>query len=479
MGAENNSKNFAKTLNLFDAVAIVAGAMIGSGIFIVSSDIAKDVQSTGLLLLVWFIAGIMTLIGALSYGEFAASLPEAGGQYVYIRKVWGEISGFLYGWTLFLVIQTGSIAAVSIAFAKFLGILFPIVSASNHLFNLYNFSISSQQLVAIILIIFLTGINLQSVTLASRIQNTVTVTNILALSGIIICGLLIGLNPEVISGNLSTAFTLPQLDTNIYSIVGIGLVGSLFAFDGWNNLTFIAAEIKNTERNLPLALLFGTGIVVVLYFLTNLIYLSALSLNDIQNAHNGIVGATFMQSLFGTYGKVIISVIILIAAFGCVNSMVLAGPRVFYAMAKDGLFFKKLANLGEKSNVPENSLFLQCFWSIVLVMSGSFSQLLDYLIFASLLFYIMTIGGLFIFRKKYPDIPRPYKAIGYPYLPIIYCAIGVFIEINLLIYKPLYTWPGLIIVLTGIPVYYFWKKFSKVDLQEITEEVTEDIQEID
>ncbi|EKE03848.1 MAG: hypothetical protein ACD_20C00137G0003 [uncultured bacterium] len=471
MGAENNSKNFAKTLNLFDAVAIVAGAMIGSGIFIVSSDIAKDVQSVGLLLLVWFIAGIMTIIGALSYGEFAASLPEAGGQYVYIRKVWGEISGFLYGWTLFLVIQTGSIAAVGIAFAKFLGILFPVVSASNHLFTLYNFTISSQQLVAIILIIFLTGINLQSVTLASRIQNTVTVTNILALSGIIICGLLIGLKGDIISGNFSAILTLPQLDTNIYSIIGIGLVGSLFAFDGWNNLTFIAAEIKNTEKNLPLALFFGTGIVVVLYFLTNLIYLSALSLNDIQNAHNGIVGATFMQSLFGTYGKVVISVIILIAAFGCVNSMVLAGPRVFYAMAKDGLFFKKLATLGEKSNVPENSLFLQCFWSIVLVMSGTFSQLLDYLIFASLLFYIMTIGGLFIFRRKYPDIPRPYKALGYPYLPIIYCAIGIFIEINLLIHKPLYTWPGLIIVLTGIPVYYFWKKFSKVDLQEITEEI--------
>ena len=473
MDSQDNSKNFIKTLNLFDATAIVAGAMIGSGIFIVSSGIAKDVQSASLLLFVWFIAGLMTIIGALCYGEYAASWPDAGGQYVYIRKIWGEISGFLYGWTLFLVIQTGAIAAVSIAFAQFLGILFPIISPSNQLFNFYNISISSQQLVAIILILFLTGINLRSVKLASSIQNIVTVTNVLALAGIIICGILLGLKADIISANFSNILSIPQLDTNIYSAVGIGLVGSLFAFDGWNNLTFIAAEIKNTEKNLPLALLFGTGIVVILYLLTNLIYLSTLSLSDVQNAHNGIVGATFMQGLFGIYGKIIISIIILIAAFGCVNSMVLAGPRVSYAMAKDGLFFKKLAVLGEKSKVPENALFLQCIWSIVLVMSGTFSQLLDYLIFAALLFYIMTIGGLFIFRKRYPDIPRPYKALGYPYLPIIYCIIGIFIEINLLIYRPLYTWPGLIIVLTGIPVYLLWKRMSKVDIPEITEEIQE------
>ena len=473
MDSQDNSKNFIKTLNLFDATAIVAGAMIGSGIFIVSSGIAKDVQSASLLLLAWFVAGLMTIIGALCYGEYAASWPHAGGQYVYIRKIWGEISGFLYGWTLFLVIQTGAIAAVSIAFAQFLGILFPIISPSNQLFNFYNISISSQQLVAIILILFLTGINLRSVKLASSIQNIVTVTNVLALAGIIICGILLGLKADIISANFSNILSIPQLDTNIYSAVGIGLVGSLFAFDGWNNLTFIAAEIKNTEKNLPLALLFGTGIVVILYLLTNLIYLSTLSLSDVQNAHNGIVGATFMQGLFGIYGKIIISIIILIAAFGCVNSMVLAGPRVSYAMAKDGLFFKKLAVLGEKSKVPENALFLQCIWSIVLVMSGTFSQLLDYLIFAALLFYIMTIGGLFIFRKRYPDIPRPYKALGYPYLPIIYCIIGIFIEINLLIYRPLYTWPGLIIVLTGIPVYLLWKRMSKVDIPEITEEIQE------
>jgi APA family basic amino acid/polyamine antiporter len=474
MSLQNNPKNFIKTLNLFDATAIVAGAMIGSGVFIVSSDIAKDVQSAGLLLLVWLLSGVLTMIGAISYGEYAATWPEAGGQYVYIRKIWGEMSGFVYGWSLFLVIQTGSIAAVAIAFAKFLGILCPFINTSNHLISVYGFSVSSLQLIAIILIISLTGINLKGVKFASRIQNTVTVTNIIALAGIILCGIFIGANPGIISANFSNAFAIPDLNANLYSIIGITLVGGLFAFDGWNNLTFIAAEIKNTEKNLPLALLLGTGVVTFLYILTNLVYLSVLSVNDIGNATNGIVGATFMEAIFGDFGKVIISIIILIAAFGCVNSMVLAGPRVLYAMAKDGLFFKKLAVLGKKSNVPENSLYLQCIWSIVLVLSGTFSQLLDYFIFASLIFYMMTIGGLFIFRKKYPDIPRQYKAWGYPYLPIFYCVVCLFIEINLLIYKPLHTWPGLIIVFTGIPVYLFWKKISKpVSLSEISEETQE------
>ncbi len=461
MSPDKKEKDFLKTLNLYDAIAILAGAMIGSGIFVVSSHMAQEVNNTSLLLLVWIVSGVMTMIGALSLGEFSASLPHAGGQYIYLKETWGKITGFLYGWSLFLVIQTGAIAAVAVAFAKFLGGLCPNISSNVTLFYIYKLPVSSQQVIAIELIVLLTFINVFGVKLASKIQNFISATNIIALTGIIVSGLFIGLNTEVLTLNVSAPVNTPEFDINIFSVIAIALVGGIFAFEGWNNLTFVAAEIKNTKKNLPIALIAGTGLVILLYLLTNLAYVSVLSIDQVKNAQDGIIGAVFMQAIFGDYGKIIISIIIMIAAFGCVNSTILSGARVLYAMAKDKLFFAKMAQLGKKSNAPENALYLQGIWSIILVLSGTFSQLLDYLVFVALLFYTLTIGGLFIFRKKHPEIERPYKALGYPYLPIIYCVITIFVEINLLIYKPMYTWPGFLIVLTGIPVYLYWQKLNK------------------
>ncbi|MDD3013291.1 MAG: amino acid permease [Candidatus Gastranaerophilales bacterium] len=459
----NNLKESVKKLKLFDAVTIVAGSMIGSGIFIVSSDIAQQVNSSGLLLIVWLVAGILTILGALCYGEYAACWPQAGGQYVYLRKGWGELIGFLWGWTSFLVIQTGTIAAVAAAFAKFLGILFPAVNSTHYLINSHYFSASYQQIAAILLIILITGINLAGIKIGSIIQNIFTVTKVLSLAGLILCGVYWGLNsPDI---NLSNTLTLPAFDVSLLPIIAVAMVGALFSSDAWNNVTFIAGEIEKAEKNLPLALIIGTGSVILLYLLINMAYLVVLPFSAIQHPSEDIIGAAFMGSIFGSYGMKIISIIILISVIGCINGLILAGARVFYAMAKDGLFFKKLSKLGNKSGVPENSLILQGIWASILVMSGSYSQLLDYVIFAALIFYVMTIGGLFICRKKYPDIPRPYKIIGYPYIPLIYCIIASFIAINILISKPFYAWAGLFIVIAGIPVYIFWKKKDNINIE--------------
>lgn len=462
------SNKFSKSLNLMDAIMLVSGSMIGSGIFIVSADIARSVQSGVLLLAVWLIAGIMTIAGALCYGEYAASIPKAGGQYVYLKKIWGEIPAFLYGWTLFLVIQTGTIAAVSVAFARFLGVLFPHISNSSKLISLAGVSLSTEQIIAIFMLIVLSAINTRGIKTGAILQNIFTITKIIALIAIIACGLFIGMNFETLMSNLNdnninySLTPILGMDWMVpFSVVAISLVGALFSSDAWNNVTFIAQEIKKPEKNLPLALLFGTGLVVFLYFLTNIIYLGTLSLTEIQTSLNDIVGASLMEAIFGTYGKIIISVIILISAFGCMNGMIIAGARVYYAMAKDGLFFKKLTKLGKKSQVPENSLIIQCIWASILVLSGNYSQLLDYVIFSALLFYIMTVGGLFKYRKDFPDIERPYKTLFYPYLPIFYCVLASFTAVNLLIYKPVYSGSGLIIVLSGIPVYYIWKKLLK------------------
>lgn len=428
MESKNNTAHFIRSLNLFDAIAVVAGSMIGSGIFIVSANIARQLHSSILLLLVWLLAGIMTIIGALSYGEFAASVPEAGGQYVYIRKAWGKIMGFLYGWTLFLVIHTGSIAAVSIAFAKFLGVLFPAIATTKLVIG--HFSLSTEIIIAIGLILTLTYINSRGVKIGSFVQNVFTVSNVSALLGIIFIGLFFGIKGNIINANFVHTVPIPHFDTNIYSLIGLGVVGAFFAFDGWNNLTFIGGEIKKPERNLPLALLLGTGLVVLLYVFTNFVYLTCLPLPMIETAPNDIVGAAFMQQIFGELGRNIISIIITIAALGCVNSMVLAGPRVFYAMAKDGLFFKKISEINPKTNVPSNAMYIMCAWSCILVLTGSYSQLLDYIMFASLIFYMLAVGGLFPFRKKFPNINRPYKAFGYPYLQIFYCVFVLFVSIK-------------------------------------------------
>jgi basic amino acid/polyamine antiporter, APA family len=459
MTTRETTGSFKRSLNLFDATSIVAGAMIGSGIFIVSSHIAKDVQSVGLLLLVWFLAGLMSILGGLSYGEFAASWPEAGGQYIYIRKVWGRLAGFVYGWTQFLVIQTGIIAAVSVAFAKFAGVLFPVISPSVHLIKILSFSVSTQQAVAIAILMILTAINVKGVRSGAITQNIFTVAKIIALMGIIACGLFFGINSHMVTSNFTGMFAMPHINgMSVFSAVAVAMVGAIFAADSWNSVTFIAGEIKKPERNLPLSMFLGTVTVTMLYLLTNLVYLFVLPVSGIANAKNNIVGTVFMQALFGGAGSAIMAVIILISAFGCLNGMILTGARVYYAMAKDGLFFRKLAVLGEKSNAPENSLYLQCFWASVLIMSGSYIQLLEYAICAALIFYTLTISGIIHARRKFPDIHRPYKVIGYPYVPVAYCVLALTVIINLFIYRSHTTLPGLFIIMSGLPVYLFWKK---------------------
>jgi len=462
-----------RNLGLFDAISIVSGTMIGSGIFIVSTDIAKHVNSTLLLLLVWLIAGVMTILAVLNYSELSVAIPETGGQYIYLRKIYGKLVGFLYGWTFFLVIQTGIIAAVGVAFAKFLAIIVPFFDSSNYIINSGLLKFSTQQCLAILIIVFITMINTRGTKFGVIIQNTFTVAKIISLLGIIFCGLFIGLRPEVLHLNFSNFWSLPHTDVNIFSLVAIALVGALFSADSWNNLTFIASEIKKPEKNLPLAFIFGTGIVILLYILTNLAYLSVLHLSQIKNPGEDIVAAAMMAVIFGSAGKVIISLIILVSAFGCLNGNILAGARVLYAMAKDGLFFQKLSIIDEKTDVPINALIIQGFWASILVLSGSYSQLLDYIIFAALLFYILTVIGLFIFRRKNPDIQTDYKVPFYPYLPIAYCLMGLFVAFNLLIYKPAYTWSGLIIVLSGIPVYYIWGYFIKETKEPYSENLPE------
>jgi basic amino acid/polyamine antiporter, APA family len=461
-----------KTLGLFDAIALVSGTMIGSGIFIVSSDIAKQVNSTLLLLLVWLIAGVMTIFAVLSYSELSVAIPETGGQYIYLRKIYGKLVGFLYGWTFFLVIQTGVIAAVSVAFAKFLAIIVPFFDSSNYIINSGFIKFSTQQCLAIFLIVFISMINTRGTKFGVMIQNTFTVAKIISLLGIIICGLFIGLKPEILHLNFSNFWSLPHYNMNVFSVMAVALVGALFSADSWNNLTFIASEIKKPEKNLPLAFIFGTGSVILLYILTNLAYLSVLYFSQIKTPGEDIVAATMMAVIFGSAGKVIISLIILVSAFGCINGNVLAGARVLYAMANDGVLFKKLSVIDEKTDVPLNAIVIQGVWASMLVLSGSYSQLLDYIIFSALLFYILTVIGLFVFRRKYPEVKTAYRVPFYPYLPIAYCLMGSFVALNLLIFKPAYTWPGLIIVLSGIPVYYVWGYFSKkaeTSLEDIPE----------
>ena len=469
-----------RTLSLFDAITIVSGTMIGSGIFIVSSEIAKQVNSTMLLLLVWLFAGIMTIFAALSYSELSVAIPETGGQYIYLRKIWGRLVGFLYGWTFFLVIQTGVIAAVSVAFAKFLAIIIPFFASSNLIINSELIKLSTQQCLAIFIIIFITMINTRGVKYGVIIQNVFTVAKIISLVGIIICGLCIGLRPEILHVNFAHFWSLPHTGINIFSLISIALVGALFSADAWNNLTFIASEIKKPEKNLPLAFIYGTGLVILLYLLTNVSYLAVLHLNQIKVPGEGIVAATMMAAIFGSAGKVVISLIILVSAFGCINGNVLAGARVLYAMANDGVFFKKLSVIDEKTDVPLNALVVQGVWASILVLSGSYSELLDYIIFSALLFYVLTVSGLFVFRRKYPEVQTAYKVPFYPYLPIAYCLMATFVAFNLLIFKPAYTWPGLIIVLSGIPVYYAWGYFSRkaVSLQETQANELENIPEI-
>lgn len=430
------------------------GSMIGSGIFIVSADIARQVQSPGLLILVWLVTALLTTVAALTYGELAAAMPHAGGQYIYLREAFGPLYGFLYGWTLFLVIQTGTIAAVAVAFAKFLGVFWPAIAADNYLLPFLN----TQQLVGILVVVALTWINMQGLRTGALIQNIFTIAKTGALLGLVILGLALGRNAEAVQANFTDFWRGTDDWWMVIRLVGVAMVGSLFSSDAWNNVTFTAGETKNPRRNLPLSLALGTLIISGLYLACNFVYLNVLPLAAIQNAPQDRVATAVVERFMGSSAAQIMAVAILVSCFGCVNGLVLAGARVYYAMALDGLFFKKVGEIDPRTGAPATSLTFQCIWTCLLTLSGKYGDLLDYVIFAVLLFYILTIAGLFVLRRTRPEMPRPYRAIGYPVLPALYILLAGGIEILLLLYKPSYTWPGLLIVLLGVPVYFVWRK---------------------
>ncbi len=497
-GIATEKSELVKGLGLFDATMIVSGSMIGSGIFIVSADIAHQVKSPALLLAVWLASGVMTLIGALSYGELAAAMPRAGGQYVYLRESLGPIWGFLYGWTMLLVIQTATIAAVAIAFARFTAVMIPWFSPTDWILKLgtfgpwhfffgdlgpYNVGLNRQNLLAILSIVVVTWINTRGVRLGSIVQNIFTVAKIGSLAALALLGVFYSTAAARATNfahfwdgvSLSALHPYPPDNPTWWigtiTLVGVAMVGSLFAMDAWNNVTFIAAEVKNPSRNLPLSLAFGAGLVVLLYTLANVAYLRILPITGdpngttaiargIEFASQGRVGTAVAEVVFGSAGAVVMAIAILISGFGCNNGLILSGARIYYAMAKDRLFFRSCGKVN-RHHAPGAALIVQAIWCSVLCLSGTYNQLLDFLIFAVLIFYILTLGGLFVLRWKRPNMERPYRAIGYPFLPALYLIMAVFLEIQLLRYKPQYTWPGLIIVVLGVPVYWLWKMADK------------------
>ncbi len=526
---------FQQRLGLFDATMLVAGTMIGSGIFIVSADIARDVGSTGWLLAIWVLTGVMTIMGALSYTELSAMMPHAGGQYVYLREAYSPLWGFLYGWTVFLIIQTGSIAAVAVAFAKFLGVLVPALGTGDEanlfppiplsinitlplaltpwlekplsIFKPDKFTITAGQLIAVAIIVLLTLLNCRGVREGKWVQNIFTVAKTAALILLIVMGLTVAANPSVIHANLdnlwagaTTTKKFAEISELIHTapwlivlmVAGGAMVGSLFSADAWNNVTFIAGEVKNPRRTLPLSLVLGTGLVITLYLLANLAYLAALPVRGdaalaerlkedakqartpqakrhvdeeyqesavelgIDNARDDRVATAALQVASPRFGVPFMALAIMVSTFGCVNGMILMGARLYYAMARDGLFFQSVGLLSVRG-VPTIGLALQGAWSILLVFSGTYSLLLDYVIFAALFFYVLTVTGLFVLRWRRPDAERPYRVFGYPWLPAVYVLLCAIIMLDLLIVRPEFTWPGLILVLTGIPVYFCWR----------------------
>jgi APA family basic amino acid/polyamine antiporter len=489
-----------KGLGLTSATMLVMGSMIGSGIFIVSSEISREVNSPALLIAAWLVTGFMTIVGALCYGELAAMMPRAGGQYVYLREALGPLWGFLYGWTLFLVIQTGTIAAVGVAFGKFLGIFVPTISSSHWILHFWkvppirvgpmvlgnmDIGLNTQNLVAILVVVALSVINIFGLKTGALIQNVFTFAKVSALLGLGFLGLFIGRNAQALAANfhgnfwnnagLGAQHTVqvgvggPIVLVGTLTILAVAQVGSLFSADAWNNVTFTAGEVKNPNRNLPLSLALGTGVVITLYIICNFVYLNVLPLDGMPNGatilERGIkyateerVGTAVMTQMFGSAGGLLMAAAIMVSGFGCVNGLILAGARVYYAMAKDGLFFRGVAKLHPTHKTPSVSLMVQMAWTCVLCVSGSYGQLLDYIVFAVLVFYILTIFGLFVLRRKRPEAERPYRAVGYPVLPAVYIVMALFIDVVLLRYKPQYTWPGLIIVLLGVPVYFLWSR---------------------
>lgn len=482
--ATASSGGFVKALTLTDATMLVSGSMIGSGIFIVSADISRTVASPLWLMLAWIAAGVITVLGALAYGELAAMYPRAGGQYVFLRESMGPLMGFLYGWTLFIVIQTGTIAAVAVAFGRFLGVLWPAITPDRFGWfpqfdvttpgGLIEIGLTPQRLIALISVWILTWINLRGVREGKFVQTTLTIVKTGALAALILLALTIGRNAEAIAANFSAGNFVGNVDVSSAFMIAFGasLVGSLFASDAWNNVTFAAAEVKNPQRNLPLALILGTGLVSVLYLLANVAYLNVLPLEGttdaatvigrgIQFATQDRVGSAAAEMIFGAIGGTIMASAILISTFGCNNGLILAGSRVYYAMAKDRLFFERAGRLNA-NHVPANALVVQAIWTSLLCLTGTYGQLLDYVIFAALIFYALTTIGLFILRSKRPDAERPYRAIGYPVLPALYVVLASTIAVVLLIADKTRAQAisGLVLVALGVPVYYLWRGVS-------------------
>jgi APA family basic amino acid/polyamine antiporter len=496
---------FQRQIGLFDATMLVAGSMIGSGIFIVSAEISREVGTAGWLMVIWAVTGLMTIIGALSYAELAGMMPHAGGQYIFLRDAFSPLWGFLYGWTMFLVVQTGFIAAVAVAFAKFLGVLVPSLGTGHVILSIpfqrphwegsslrwvsATFEASSGQCVAVVLIVFLTLWNCLGIREGKWVQNLFTVAKTAALIALIIIGLTVAANPEAIRANTQALWsgiettekfqdTLQGLPEDlrqfthvtalaVLMVLGGAMTGSLFSADAWNNVTFAAAEVRNPRRNLPRSLVLGTGLVIVLYLLANLAYLSVLPVQGsagastvfergIAHAREDRVATAVMEQVTPQWGPKLMAAAVMISTFGCVNGIALMGARLYYAMAQDRLFFQTVGRLNERG-VPAAGLLLQGFWAILLAFSGSYSDLLDYSMFAALLFYVLTVGGLFALRRKRPDAERPYRALGYPLVPALYMFLCLFIALDLLIVKPLFAWASLIIVLSGIPIYVFWR----------------------
>lgn len=448
------SDELKRTLSLPDSISMVAGSMIGCGIFLVSADISRQVHSAPLLLLVWILAGFVSFCGAIAYGELAANIPDEGGQYMYLKKIFNDKIAFLFGWTLFLVIQAGTIAAISIAVAKFIGLLVPVISATNFLFQFGPVHFSTQQLFALITIFTLTYINSRGIEYGIITQNIFTITKLLSIAAIVVCGLVFGLNWDVIQANFAPSMFTFQLGD--IAKVSTATVGALFASISWNNITFIAGEIKDPEKNVKKALAYGVGMVVSLYVLVNIVYVVSTPLAAIQTAPDDIVAAVSMGAIFGKIGEAVIAIIIMISAFGCANGMVMAGARVYYKMAKDRLFFRSLAAINRKTKVPVNSLWFQCAWISILILWGNYTQLLDFVIFASLIFYVISMVGIFVYRKKFPNSNKALRINSF--FAITFIIISTYIIGCLAVYKPLTTLPGLAITLAGLPVYFLWNK---------------------
>ncbi|MFN0203557.1 MAG: APC family permease [Bacteroidia bacterium] len=469
----NENQEIKQSLGLLDATMIVVGSMIGSGIFIVSAGILQQLGSSGWMLATWVLTGLLTLIAALSYGELSAMFPKAGGQYVYLREAYNPLIAFLYGWTFFTVIQTGTIAAVGVGFSKFAAYLLPALSEKNYLIGdaESGFKLSVAQLVSIVIIVFLTFINTKGIQNGKVIQTLFTLAKLVSLFGLLVCGFLFAFDSQVFFTNFKTPDIIqlaiksisedgsrvitetPIQGFQLFTVFAAAMVGAIFSSDAWNNVTFIAGEIKNPQRNIALSLFFGTLTVTVIYLLMNIMYLGVMPLHDIAFCESERVAVAASKVIFGNIGTYIIAIMIMISTFGCNNGLILSGARVYAAMAQDGLFFKKVGEMNEHG-VPANGLWIQCIWASLLCLTGRYGDLLDYVTFAVLVFYILTIAGIFILRKKRPDAERPYKAFAYPVLPALYIVLAGAICIALLIEKPNFTYPGLGLILLGIPIYY-------------------------